>query len=122
MSAIMSRLRRKKKSIRRISPNKLKPHAAIKAVAKAVDKAVDVVEDAVEAVSEVVEKAEEVVEKAAEVVEKVEADLSILEGSITSLREALETGAHDAGLKVLLEAEKSGKNRKGAIAALTERL
>ena len=51
-----------------------------------------------------------------------EADLSILEGSISALKAALATGEHDAHLAALLEAEKAGKSRKGALAAIEARM
>jgi len=50
-----------------------------------------------------------------------EADLSILSGSIGSLKEALASGDHDAHLDALLAAEEQGKGRKGAIAAIKAR-
>lgn len=50
------------------------------------------------------------------------ADLSILDLSVSKLRKALATGEHDASLAELLEAENAGKTRKGAVAALNERL
>ena len=50
------------------------------------------------------------------------ADLSILDLSVSKLRKALETGEHDDNLQALLDAEEAGKTRKGAVAAINERL
>ena len=50
------------------------------------------------------------------------ADLSILDLSVSKLRKALATGEHDDNLQALLEAEEAGKTRKGAVAAINERL
>lgn len=50
-----------------------------------------------------------------------EADLSILKGSIKALKEALESGDHDAHIDALIAAENDGKARAGAIAALEAR-
>ena len=49
-------------------------------------------------------------------------DLAILDSSVSKLRKALATGKHDEHLDALLEAEHAGKTRKGAVAALNERL
>ncbi len=49
-------------------------------------------------------------------------DTRILEGSLGDLRAALDSGDHDAHLAALLEAERSGKARKGAIAAIEARI
>ena len=49
-------------------------------------------------------------------------DLSILDLSVSKLRKALDTGEHDTQLQDLLDAEKAGKTRKGAVSALKERL
>ena len=51
-----------------------------------------------------------------------DADLSILKGAIGALKDALATGAHDAHLQALLDAEQSGKARKGALAAIQARM
>ena len=48
-------------------------------------------------------------------------DTSILDGSVSALRDALESGSHDSVLYLLREAELGGKTRKGAIAAIEER-
>jgi hypothetical protein len=53
---------------------------------------------------------------------KEEAPLHLLEGSVTSLKEALETGHYDEHLDALFDAEKAGKNRKTAMDALSERM
>ena len=45
-----------------------------------------------------------------------------LKGAIKALKEALESGDHDAHLAELLEAEKSGKARAGAIKAIEARM
>lgn len=50
------------------------------------------------------------------------ADLSILDLSIAKLTKELGGGSHDEHISELLEAEKADKNRKGAIAALEDRL
>jgi len=50
-----------------------------------------------------------------------EPDLSILEGTIGDLKSALATGDHDEHLEALVEAEKDGKARKGALEALESR-
>lgn len=50
------------------------------------------------------------------------ADLSFLKGSVAAVKEALESGAHDAHLAEILAAEESGKARKGAIAAIQARM
>lgn len=49
-------------------------------------------------------------------------DLAILDGSIAELRDALATGEHDGHLAELLAAEEAGKTRKGAVAAIRERM
>jgi len=46
---------------------------------------------------------------------------SVLDGSISSIRAALDTGAHDADLDALEAAEQAGKTRKGVIKALSQR-
>jgi len=51
-----------------------------------------------------------------------ELDFSVLDGSISALREALSSGSHDSCLEALIAAEESGKTRKGAMEALNERL
>jgi hypothetical protein len=48
--------------------------------------------------------------------------LAILDGSVSAVESALATGDHDAWLAQLLEAEKAGKNRKTAIAAIEARM
>jgi trigger factor len=53
---------------------------------------------------------------------KAEADVSILGGSVAKVKEALESGDHDGSLDALLAAEKDGKARKGAIAAIEKRI
>jgi hypothetical protein len=49
------------------------------------------------------------------------APLHLLDGSVSSLKAALETGDHDAHLDALIAAEKADKNRKTAIEALEDR-
>lgn len=49
------------------------------------------------------------------------ADLSVLDGAIKDVKDALSTGAYDAHLDALLVAEQSGRNRKGAIQAIEAR-
>ena len=49
-------------------------------------------------------------------------DTSVLDGSVSSIRDALETGDHDADLYLLREAELQGKTRKGAISVIEARL
>ncbi len=49
-------------------------------------------------------------------------DFSFLEGSVAKVKEALQTGAYDAVLEAILAAEKAGKARKGAIAAIQKRI
>lgn len=73
--------------------------------------------------------AEEAVEVAADepaaeepAAEAAELDLSFLKGAVGKVKEALETGAYDANLAAVLEAEKGGKARKGAIAAIEKRI
>ena len=51
-----------------------------------------------------------------------EADLSVLDGSIGSLRKALATGEWDDHLDALAAAEQAGKTRKGAVEAINERV
>ena len=46
---------------------------------------------------------------------------SVLDGSISSIRAALDTGDHDAQLDALQAAEQAGKTRKGVIKALFQR-
>ena len=48
--------------------------------------------------------------------------LAILDGSVSAVESALATGDHDEWLAQLLEAEKAGKNRKTAIAAIEARM
>lgn len=50
------------------------------------------------------------------------APLELLEGSVSSLKDALETGKHDAHLQALLDAEKAGKGRKTALDAISDRM
>ncbi|MEZ4321167.1 MAG: trigger factor [Myxococcota bacterium] len=50
------------------------------------------------------------------------ADLSVLAGAVGKVKEEIESGAHDAYLAELLEAEQSGKARKGALAAIEKRI
>ena len=54
-------------------------------------------------------------------VPEASADLSILRGSIKALSASLATGKHDRHLDALEAAERSGKDRKGAIDALDAR-
>ncbi|MBN2800771.1 MAG: hypothetical protein JXX28_16640 [Deltaproteobacteria bacterium] len=49
-------------------------------------------------------------------------DLSPLDGALTALREALDTGALDRDLVALLHAEREGRGRKGAIQAIERRM
>lgn len=49
-------------------------------------------------------------------------DIAVLDGSIDDLKKALASGAHDGGLEALLEAEKGGRNRKGAVTAIQARI
>ena len=51
-----------------------------------------------------------------------DADLSVLDGSIGSLRKALATGEWDDHLDALAAAEQAGKTRKGAVEAINERV
>ena len=51
-----------------------------------------------------------------------EADLSVLKGAVGAIKDAVASGAHDADLKALLEAELAGKNRKGAVQAIEARI
>lgn len=51
-----------------------------------------------------------------------EADLSILDGAIGAIKDALATGEHDAFLAELLAAEEAGKARKGALSAIKARM
>ena len=48
--------------------------------------------------------------------------LAILEGSVSAVDSALASGEHDAWLSQLLDAEKSGKDRKTAISAIEARM
>lgn len=50
------------------------------------------------------------------------ADLSVLDGAVGAVKEALDTGAHDASLQALLDAENAGKGRKGVVSAIEKRL
>ncbi len=49
-------------------------------------------------------------------------DTSVLDQSVVELRASLETGDHDGDLYLLREAELQGKTRKGAMAAIEERI
>jgi hypothetical protein len=49
-------------------------------------------------------------------------DLSVLDGSVSRLRDALDSGDHDDHLEALLAAEESGKTRKSAVAAIRDRI
>ncbi len=51
-----------------------------------------------------------------------DADLSVLDGSVSSLTAALSSGDHDDSLAELLAAEEAGKTRKTAVAAIQERM
>jgi len=51
-----------------------------------------------------------------------EVDLSVLSGKVADVKAALDSGAHDAHLEALLEAEGAGKARKGVLKALQARL
>jgi len=55
-------------------------------------------------------------------VEVAPVDYGILELSIVNLAKELSSGDHDSILPELIEAENAGKRRKGALAALEERL
>ena len=55
-------------------------------------------------------------------VEPSAVDYGILELSIVNLAKELSSGDHDSSLPELIEAENAGKHRKGALAALEERL
>lgn len=59
--------------------------------------------------------------EASPAVPDVSADLSILRGSIKALSAALATGQHDRHLDALEAAERSGKDRKGAVEAIDAR-
>jgi trigger factor len=50
------------------------------------------------------------------------ADLSVLDGAVGAIKDAVASGAHDAHLKELLAAEEGGKARKGAIQAIQARI
>lgn len=50
-----------------------------------------------------------------------EADLSLLKGTVKAIKEALESGAHDAHLDALAEAEQAGKARAGVLEAIASR-
>jgi hypothetical protein len=50
------------------------------------------------------------------------APASLLDGTIAQLVKSLETGEHDEDLAALLEQERAKQNRKGAIAAIEERI
>ena len=96
MSSMLSRLRKKKLArMQAQSKKSLKQHAASAAPEKEAPK-------------------KEAPKKAV--------DLSILEGSITALNADLASGDYDAHIAELVEAEKAGKNRKGALSALKERM
>lgn len=87
---------------------------------------------AVEAASEPVEAAPKKAKKAAKKAEEAApeaaaapaggADLSVLDGAIKDVKDALATGAYDAHLDALLAAEESGRNRKGAVSAIKARM
>ena len=49
-------------------------------------------------------------------------DTAVLDGTVSSLRTALESGDYDPVLLLLREAEMNGKTRKSAINALEERI
>jgi trigger factor len=66
-------------------------------------------------------KAEAAPEPAAEE-PAADVDLSFLKGAVGKVKEALETGDHDAHLQAILEAEENGKARKGALAAIKKRI
>ena len=120
--------RRPRKPVRRISPSTV---AAAKRVASRAPVAEEAPapEPVVEAAPAPVPAPEPVVEAAPEpapapepVVEAAEADLSILDLSVTALSAELETGKHDGYLADLLAAETAGKNRKGALSAIQSRM
>jgi len=50
------------------------------------------------------------------------ADLSVLAGKVADIKAALDSGAHDAHLEALIEAEGASKARKGVLKALQDRL
>ena len=50
------------------------------------------------------------------------APLELLNGSVASLEKALKSGKHDPYLEALLRAEQGDKARKGALAAIEERM
>ena len=52
----------------------------------------------------------------------VDADLSVLDGSLSGLATALGDGTCDDYLPALLEAEENGKTRKGAVAMIKSRI
>lgn len=67
-------------------------------------------------------KAEEPAAEAPAAAPAGDVDLSVLDGSIGAVKDALATGDHDAYLAELLAAEEGGKARKGAIAAINARM
>ena len=107
-----------------IRPQRPTAKQAAAAAAEAAQPVAPKVVKAVEA-PKVVEapKAPKVVEVVAapKAVEAAKPPLHLLDGSVSSLKEALDTGDHDAHLDALLDAEQAGKGRKTALDALSER-
>ena len=56
------------------------------------------------------------------IAEEVEADLSVLDLSVSKIEKALATGDHDDDLDELFAAEEAGKTRKSAVSALLARM
>ncbi len=84
----------------------------------------EIVKDQVEAKAKAKKSSKKAEPEAAEAAAPAadEVDLSVLKGSVGAVKEAIESGAHDAHLQALLDAEKAGKARKGAIAAIEARM
>lgn len=117
--------RRPRKPVRRISPSTVAAAKRVASRAAAEEARATAPVPVVEAAPAPVSEPEPVVEAAPApepVVEAVEADLSILDLSVTALSAELETGKHDAYLADLLAAETAGKNRKGALSAIQSRM
>jgi hypothetical protein len=67
-------------------------------------------------------KARAAARDAAKAAKAAKADLSVLSSTISSLRKALASGDLDDCLDALLAGEEAGKARKGAIAAIKDRM
>jgi hypothetical protein len=127
MSKVHHALSRRKprKPIRRISPSTLaaEKRVAAQAAAKAAEAAPKAKAAPVSAPTPApVPAPPKAVKPTPKPAPAVTAPLHLLELSISDLDEALDTGEHDEFLQDLLDAEKAGKNRKGAVFNIEDRM